>query len=53
MDPPFERLQEKSPLPNPYLTISLSELIHLLVVHNIAQHIGVYLTTGVLISKHW
>jgi hypothetical protein len=48
MNPPYERLQEKNPLSSPYLTVSLSKLMHLLLVPNSAQHIGVYFIQGVL-----
>jgi hypothetical protein len=42
MDPPFERLQGKSPLFCPYLIVSLSKLMHLLSMPDSAQHIVSY-----------
>jgi hypothetical protein len=42
MDPPFERLQEKSSLFSPYHIVSLSKLMHLLLVPDSAQHIASY-----------
>jgi hypothetical protein len=38
MDPPFERLQEKNPLLRPHLIVSLSKLMHLLIMSDSAQH---------------
>jgi hypothetical protein len=40
--PPFERLQEKSPLFSLHLTVSLSKLMHLLLMPDSAQHIVSY-----------
>jgi hypothetical protein len=42
MDPPFERIQKKSPLSSPYLIGSLSKLLHQLLVPNSAQRILSY-----------
>jgi hypothetical protein len=42
MDPPFERLQEKSLLFSPHLILSLSKLMHLLLMPDSAQHIVSY-----------
>ncbi len=43
----------KESLSSPYLTVSLSNLMHLLLVPNSAQHIGVYFIQGVLKLKDW
>jgi hypothetical protein len=48
MDPPFERIQEKSPLSSPYL-ISLSKLLYQLLVPIVPSTF--YLTTGGLNLK--
>ncbi len=42
MDPPFERLQEKSSLFSPHLIVRLSKLMRLLLMANSAQHIVSY-----------
>ncbi len=42
MDPPFERLQEKSSLFSSHLIVSLSKLMHLLLMPDSAQHIVSY-----------
>jgi hypothetical protein len=42
MDPPFERLQEKSSLLSPHLIVSLSKLMNLLLMPDSAQHIVSY-----------
>jgi hypothetical protein len=43
MDPPFQRLQEKSLLFSPHLIVSLSKLMHLLLIPDSAQHIVSYI----------
>jgi hypothetical protein len=42
MDPTFDRLQEKSPSFSLHLMVSLSKLVHLLLMPNSAQHIISY-----------
>jgi hypothetical protein len=42
MDPPFEILQGKSPLFCPHLIVSLSKLMHLLLMHDSGPHIVSY-----------
>jgi hypothetical protein len=39
MDPFFERLEEMSPSISPHLIVSLSKLMHLLLMPDSAQHI--------------
>jgi hypothetical protein len=52
MDPPFERLQEKSPLFSPHLIVSLLKLLRLLLMPDSAQHIVSY-TGGFEFITHW